>query len=73
MLYTVNLHLYDVAMASDRTTFFFLKSLYKNNGNIAISDNAVDTASLLGLRLKRECLNDAPAMSITGSELHMES
>ena len=56
--YTVNLHLYDVAMASDRTTF--------------ISDNAVDTASLLcNAAIEARVLGlDAPAMSITGSGAH---
>ena len=68
--YTVNLHLYDVAMASDRTTF--AKLLYKNNGNKTISDNAVDTASLLcNAAIEARVLGlDAPAMSITGSGAH---
>ena len=57
-------------MASDRTTF--AKSLYKNNGNITISDNAVDTASLLcNAAIEARVLGlDAPAMSITGSGAH---
>ena len=68
--YTVNLNLYDLAMASDRTTF--AKSLYINNGNKTISDNAVDTASLLcNAAIEARVLGlDAPAMSITGSGAH---
>ena len=68
--YAVNLALFDTAMASDRTTF--AGSLFKKNGNKVISDNNVDTASLLcNAAIEARVLGlDAPAMSITGSGAH---
>ena len=68
--YAVNLALFDTAMASDRTTF--AGSLFKKNGNKVISDNDVDTASLLcNAAIEARVLGlDAPAMSITGSGAH---
>lgn len=68
--YAVNLALFDTAMASDLTTF--AGSLFKKNGNKVISDNDVDTASLLcNAAIEARVLGlDAPAMSITGSGAH---
>ena len=68
--YRVNLNLYEVSLASDRTTF--AKSLFAKNGNKTISDNDVDTANLLcNATIEARVLGlDAPAMSITGSGAH---
>lgn len=68
--YKVNLELFDEALKSDRT--MFAHELLKNNGDVVISNNENNTASLLcNAAIEARVIGlDKAAMSITGSGAH---
>lgn len=68
--YKVNLELFDEALKSDRT--MFSHELLKNNGDVVISNNENNTASLLcNAAIEARVIGlDKAAMSITGSGAH---
>ncbi len=68
--YKLNLKLFNVGLESDRTTF--VKYYYQKNGHRIFSENAKETATLLGVgAIEARVLGlNQTAMSITGSGAH---
>lgn len=68
--HAVNLRLFEVGLASERTVF--TRRFFEKNGGIRVSGDALATAQLLccGALEARVLGLDAPAMSLTGSGAH---